>query len=378
MPRILDLYLLKQFMQVLVICFCSMAGLYVVIDAFGHLDHFVDFANENGNLLIILAEYYGYRTLEFFDRTSGLLALIGAMFTVTWIERHQEMVALLAAGIPRFRILLPILIAAIGISLLAAANRELVMPNVRHKLALDSKNLGGDKSADLQPSFDRETSILLAGEKVVHKGKIIQHPNFVMPNKLTTYGKQISAQQAQYFSAQPDRPSGYLFSGVKSPKILLTAPSLELNGQPVVITPQDDPELEHDQVFIVSGVSFEFLAAGSTWRNFASTGELVRELRSPSTDLGAGVRVAVHNRLIRPFLDATLLFLGLPLIVSRANRNPFVAIGLCLAVVTIFMVVVIGCQSLGSSGWMQPALAAWLPLMIFGPVAISLFDPLRT
>ena len=99
---------------------------------------------------------------------------------------------------------------------------------------------------------------------------------------------------------------------------------------------------------------------------------------SGSTDLGAGVRVAVHNRLIRPFLDATLLFLGLPLIVSRANRNPFVAIGLCLAVVTIFMVVVIGCQSLGSSGWMQPALAAWLPLMIFGPVAISLFDPLRT
>ncbi len=378
MPRIIDRYLLKQFMQVLVICFCSMAGLYVVIDAFGHLDHFVDFANENGNLLIILAEYYGYRTLEFFDRTSGLLALIGAMFTVTWIERHQEMVALLAAGIPRFRILLPILIAAIGVSLLAAANRELVMPNVRHKLALDSKNLGGDKSADLQPSFDRETSILLAGEKVVQKGKIIQHPNFVMPTKLTTYGKQISAEQAQYFPAQPDRPSGYLFSDVKSPKTLLTAPSLELNGQPVVITPQDDPKLEPDQVFIVSGVSFEFLAAGSTWRNFASTGELVRELRSPSTDLGAGVRVAVHNRLIRPFLDVTLLFLGLPLIVSRANRNPFVAIGLCLAVVTIFMVVVIGCQSLGSSGWMQPALAAWLPLMIFGPVAISLFDPLRT
>ena len=55
MPRIIDRYLLKQFMQVLVICFCSMAGLYVVIDAFGHLDHFVDFANENGNLLIILA-----------------------------------------------------------------------------------------------------------------------------------------------------------------------------------------------------------------------------------------------------------------------------------------------------------------------------------
>jgi len=378
MPRIIDRYLLKQFIQVLVICFFSMAGLYVVIDAFGHLDHFADFADGHGNLLVIMAEYYGYRTLEFFDRTSGILALIGAMFTVTWIERHQEMTALLAAGIPRLRILLPVLIAAICVSLLAAANRELVMPNVRHKLALDSKNLGGDKSADLQPSFDSETSILLAGDKVVPKDQIIQHPNFVMPANLTTYGKQISADKAQYFAAQPNRPSGYLFSGVKSPKTLLAAPSLELDGQPVVITPQDDPTLERDQVFIVSGVSFEFLAAGSTWRDFASTSELVRELRSPSTDLGAGVRVAVHNRLLRPFLDTTLLFLGLPLIVSRANRNPFVAIGLCLAVVAVFMVVVIGCQSLGSSGWMQPALAAWLPLMIFGPMAISMVDPLRT
>ena len=378
MPRIIDRYLLKQFIQVLVICFFSMAGLYVVIDAFGHLDHFADFADDHGNLLVIMAEYYGYRTLEFFDRTSGILALIGAMFTVTWIERHQEMTALLAAGIPRFRILLPVLTAAICVSLLAAANRELVMPNVRHKLALDSKNLGGDKSADLQPSFDSETSILLAGDKVVPKYQIIKHPNFVMPANLTTYGKQISADKAQYFAAQPNRPSGYLFSSVKSPKTLLAAPSLELDGRPVVITPQDDATLERDQVFIVSGVSFEFLAAGSTWRDFASTGELVRELRSPSTDLGAGVRVAVHNRLLRPFLDTTLLFLGLPLIVSRANRNPFVAIGLCLAVVTVFMIVGIGCQSLGSSGWMQPALAAWLPLMIFGPVAISMVDPLRT
>ena len=130
-------------------------------------------------------------------------------------------------------------------------------------------------------------------------------------------------------------------------------------------------------MFVVSGVSFEFLSAGSTWRDYASTRELIHELRSPSTDLGADVRYAIHSRFMQPFLDTTLLFLGLPLVVSRGNRNPYFAIGLCVGVVALFMVVKLGCQSLCLTGWLQPPLAAWLPLMIFAPVAVILSNSLR-
>jgi lipopolysaccharide export system permease protein len=163
---------------------------------------------------------------------------------------------------------------------------------------------------------------------------------------------------------------------VTAPLALLEAPSLMIEEEPVVITPRDLAALKHDQVFVVSGVTFEFLSSGSSWREYASTRELVHELKSPSTDLGAGVRMAVHGRLLRPLLDTTLLFLGLPLVV-RTNRNPFLAIGICLAIVTAFMSVVLGCQALGQSGWMRPSLAAWLPLMIFAPLATFLSNPLR-
>jgi lipopolysaccharide export system permease protein len=376
MPRIIDRYLLHQFLQVLVICFMSLAGLFIVIDAFGHLDHFVDFADENGSLLGILAEYYGYQTLAFFDRTSGILALIAAMFTVTWIQRHQEMTALLAAGVPRLKVLRPVIIAAIAVSFVAAASRELVIPQVRHKLALNSKNLGGDQSTDMQASFDNKTNIQLLGDKVVVKDRKILEPFFRLPPELSQYGRKLSASEATYVPPQDGREGGYLLSGVKSPAALLDAPSLVIDGNPVVITPHDQPALAADQVFVVSGVSFEFLASGSTWRDYASTGELIRELKNPSTDLGASVRMAVHGRLLRPFLDTTLLFLGLPLVVTRTNRNPFLAIGICLAVVTAFMVVVLGCQALGQTGWMRPSLAAWLPLIIFTPLAVALSEPL--
>lgn len=377
MPTLIDRYLLRQFIEVLVICFMSMIGLYIVIDAFGHLDHFVDYGEKHGGMLKILVTFYSYRSLEFFNQTSGVLTLIALMFTVTWIQRHNEMTALMAAGITRFRVLRPVIMAAMLVSLLAAANRELVLPNIRQQLSLDSKNLGGEQLASLQSRFDSQTDILLGGDKIVLAEEKIVGPKFQLPRGLDIYGKQLSAYEARFLPAHDNLPSGYLLSGVITPKALLTQPSLIKDGTPVVVTPADADWLKPHQVFVPSGVSFEFLSAGASWREFASTPELIRELRSPSTDLGADVRVAIHSRFLQPFLDTTLLFLGLPFVVTRSNRNPFLAIALCLCIVTIFMVVVLGCQSLGSSGWLQPALASWLPLILFAPLAAGMSETLR-
>ena len=41
---ILDRYLLRQFLQVFFICFCSMTGLFIVIDGFGSLEEFISYA----------------------------------------------------------------------------------------------------------------------------------------------------------------------------------------------------------------------------------------------------------------------------------------------------------------------------------------------
>jgi lipopolysaccharide export system permease protein len=377
MPTIIDRYMLRQFVQVMVICFLSLIGLYIVIDAFGNLDHFVDYADDHGSLLGALAGYYSYRAIAFFDRTSGILTLIAVMFTVTWIQRHHEMTALLAAGVTRFRVLRPVLIAAIGVSLVAAANREVIMPTIRQQLSLDSKNLGGQQEALMQARFD-SNYILIGGEKIVPSEQVIKNAKFVLPRHLDRFGKQISAAEARFLPATGKMPSGYLLTGVTQPKGLLKQPSmLDGESKPVIITPPGNDWLKGDQLFVVSGMSFEFLAAGSTWRDFASTREMIRELRNPSTDLGADVRVAIHTRFLQPFMDTTLLFLGLPFVITRTNRNPFVAIGLCLAVVTVFMCVVLGCQSLGTGGWMNPPLAAWLPLIIFGPVAAAMSDSLQ-
>ncbi|MBX3424989.1 MAG: LptF/LptG family permease [Pirellulales bacterium] len=376
---ILYRYMLRQFVQIFIICFLSLTGLYVVIDAFGHLDHFSSFAEGEGrSVWAIVARYYAYQSLGFFDRTSSVLAMISAMFTVAWLARHQELTAIMAAGISKVRVARPLIGAALAISFLGVANRELVVPQVRDELNRDTRDLAGENARELEARFDTKSDVLIGGDRVVVGTRRILRPAFVLPPALSRYGQQLTAVEAQYADARPDRPAGFHLMGVTAPETLLGQPSLRLDDEAVVVTPSDAHWLAPDEVFVVSEIPFEVLATGSTWRNFASTKELVAELNRPSTDLGADVRVAVHARLVQPLFDGMLLMLGLPLMFSRSSRNVFLSIGICLVVATSFSLLGLACQALGGTGLLEPALAAWLPLLAFVPLAAAMYDTLKT
>ena len=90
---------------------------------------------------------------------------------------------------------------------------------------------------------------------------------------------------------------------------------------------------------MVSDVTVDELTGGTVMRRFASTGELIRALKNHSIYFSPDVRVMIHSRILQPLLDITLLFLGLPLVAARDNRNVFVAIGICMGLVALFFIV---------------------------------------
>lgn len=374
---IIDRYLLRQFVKTFVICYTSLTGLYIIFDAFGHLDEFLQYAGEGRGLLSLMASFYAYQSILFFEWTSGLLTLVAAMFTVSWMQRHNELTALMSAGISRIRVVVPVISAAVVIALLATANRELVIPRIRNELNRQPTNLMQDRGQPLQPRYDNQTDVLIRGTAAYGNQQRIENPSFLFPEKLSRYGNKLTAENAFYKPSTDERPGGYLLVGVKQPKGLDARPSLRLGDRLVLITPHDRPNwLEPRQCFLVSDVSFEQLTDGRAFR-LASTAQLISGLRNRSLDFGADVRVAIHSRMVQPFLDVTLLFLGLPLVVSRESRNVFLAIGVCIGVVTIFLLVVIGFQHLGSIYLLDPALAAWAPLMLFAPLAVWLAESMR-
>lgn len=371
-----DRYVLRLFLRVLVICFLSLTGLYIVIDAFTHLDELLEIAEQHGSLPGLLSEYYGARVLAFFDRTSALMTLIAATFVATHLQRSNELAALMAAGVPKARVVAPLIAAALVVAGLAAVNREVGIPAFRDQLMRNTRDWDGRAEKRVDPRYDNRTDILIAGQHTLSAEECIVQPTFRRQPNLGEFGLQVSAERAFYRHAEHGRPGGYLLVGVQVPKDLSQVASFQLEGAPVVLGPRDTPWLKADECFVVSDVSFAQLAAGNAWRQFSSTADLIVGLHNPSLDLAADVRVMVHARILQPLLDMTLLCLGLPIVLARQQRNVFVASGTCVLVVAAFVLVMLACHAAGSSYLMSPALAAWCPLLIFAPLARLSLDSL--
>ena len=88
------------------------------------------------------------------------------------------------------------------------------------------------------------------------------------------------------------------------------------------------------------------------------------------------MEITLHSRFVRPLLDMSLIFLGLPIAVSSQRRHIFSGAAKSLLVVAIFSLVTLVCHGLGVQTLVEPAMAAWLPLLILGPAAMLFSGPL--
>jgi lipopolysaccharide export system permease protein len=375
---IFDRYLLKLYAKVLVVSFVSLAGLFVVIDGMGNLDEFVTYGHHRiPDTAKVMAEYYGPRMLQFFDQIAGLLAMLAAAFVLTLLARSNEMTALLAAGVAPSRILQPLVAASIFVALLGAANREFGLPQVRDSLSRNAQDWLGDTGRKCTPHYDIRSDILIAGKSTYANQKRLAAPLFDLPRELAPWGRQIAAENAYYVTATAQRPAGYVLSGVKQPANLGQLASQSLpNGERVLFSPSDTPWLKPDECFVASVVTFEQLSVGGSWRQRLSTYELVTGLRGQTIEPGADVWVTLHARFVQPLLDLSLVLMGIPLVLSRATRNIFVAAGIGAGLVAGLLIVVLACHTLGRSYLLSATLAAWLPLLVFGPLAYTLARPL--
>ena len=202
-----DRYVFGLFVKVLLIWFVTMSGLYIVIDAFNNMDEFLGLGKQLGGLASVLADYYGARLPWFFDRASGLLALIAAMCAVTLLQRTNEMTAVMAAGVPKLRVVRPLIWAAIIVAVGAAANRELLIPVVRERLIRNAQDWLGQKAKPPQPVTDIRTDILIDGKSIYAAERRIDQPTFQLYRRYGEFGRQIYAKRAFCREAKADHPA---------------------------------------------------------------------------------------------------------------------------------------------------------------------------
>lgn len=373
----IDRYVTAIFLRVFLIAFISLTGMYIVGDFVGHLTEFLEYGEQHGGLASVLLEFYGARVPWLFDLMGRVVCLIAAAFAITWLQRQNELTALMAAGISRWRVMRAILIGCVVMSVLAAANRELVIPRLRQMLCHDARDLRGNNPKPVQPLRDRRTQILFGGRSTIANTRQIDQPNFRLPSELAAFGTRLLAERAHFRRPTAKHPAGYLLAGVREPSNIADIRSKFTDGRPVILTPLDTPWLKSDQCFVATDIPFEQLQAGFDWKQYASTWELLQGLRDSSLSYSVDARLTVHSRLVQPLLDILLVAVGLPAVLARGTRNVFVSIGYCLLMVTLFFAVVTTSQALGLNLLLSPTLAAWLPILAFVPTAAAMSEPFR-
>ena len=193
-----------------------------------------------------------------------MLALVSAMFTVSWIQRHNEMTALMAAGVSRFRVLLPIICAVAGVSLLSAANRELVIPRLRSELSAGRRTRPAIARRTMKSCRDNQTDVEIDGKSTYAGEKRIEEPVVLLdvgaagacasmatelpPTTPTTCRRKATARADTCSRACTSR------------NISTPAPRCRFDGEPVLITPRDAPTgSSRTSAFLRSNVEFEQL-----------------------------------------------------------------------------------------------------------------------
>jgi lipopolysaccharide export LptBFGC system permease protein LptF len=109
------------------------------------------------------------------------------------------------------------------------------------------------------------------------------------------------------------------------------------------------------------------------WIQYMSTADLARLLELKNVPNQDQVLLTRHMRFTDPINNLVMLLLGLPFILSR-ERNIKSSATLCLLMVGAFFAFIQICRYLN----LPATLAAWLPILLFGPVAAVMLDSVKT
>ena len=201
--RILDSQRYWSFFKAYVICYVSLVGLFIVIDAFSNLDEFAKRADGIVEISQIMGRYYLIHQSLFFDYLCGVIGMMAAIFTVTFMQRNNEQLAILAAGVSTHRAIRPVLISSVIVSTFAVGNQELVMPRYAEELA-KSHDDDGQRTVHVTSRYDPR-SIMFDAVDADRATKTLFPFYATLPPSILGEIEEVKGQQATYIP--PDHPT---------------------------------------------------------------------------------------------------------------------------------------------------------------------------
>lgn len=365
MGNILDRYIVKSFLVNYAISLAVLISMYVVLDLFVNFDEFTERGRPATEVAMNIISFYGYRVPLYFGQLSGVITAFAATCTLARMQRNNELTAVLASGTSLYRVAVPVVVAGVAMNMLLFADQEFVIPEIAHKLARPHDDVDGSRTYDVWFVRDKNRAMVSAvgfipgntpDDAVLYRMMVI----FTDENRRLT--EMIRADWAQY---DWENRQWILEQGKRMRPGTGGLGANNAASEPVEVYPS---ELTPNHLM---------LRQAAQWLHLVRVRDLDRLLEQPGQAKLPILRVK-HLRFTQPFVNMLMLLLGIPFFLNREPGRVVVSGGLCLLVCGLCFVVAFVGQNLLTSTSLPPAFPAWLPIMVFGPVAVWLLDSIKT
>jgi len=367
--RLLDRYLLRELCVPLVYCLAGFLIFWVSFDLFGDLEDF-----QNAQLgAADVARYYLVKTPELLVTVLPVALLLALLYALTNHARHNEMVAMRAAGLSLARISVPYL--AVGFVLSAVLfylNEQLVPDSTERAEAIKKgrKQKGGDNIWRQQVNFHnaRESRIWnVAALNTVTYELVKPHVEWRLPDGTR---KQLIARSGGRTNDH------WVFYDVE---LYTYAPGMDFDrpgNRPLRTNQLVFTELTEKPEDIQLQLKFQRMnAIDAAKRTQLSLNEIqyLRQHLELNRRDRAMLETQFHARLAQPWTCLVVALVALPFGAStHSRRNVLVGVASSIFIVFIYFVLLRIGLALGTGGYIPAWIAAWLPNAFFAALGLWL------
>ncbi len=389
----IDRYILGSFLKNYVIALVVLIGLYVMMDAFFNFDELGRGGEDAtfGDWMRGIGSYYLAQALFIYGQLAGVIPVVAAAFTLMRMSRFNELTALLAAGVPLLRVAAPVVLASLAINLIVQPiNQEFVIPRLAGWLTLERwEAAAGEREAyAIEPTQAGDGQVFLAGRfmPAVPGEDVVPQAELVTIVRRDEQARTLSLTTAD-IALFDEAAGGWQLTNGRRVDDLIGA------GDMTGVRPPDAQVLDFWETAL-RPVDLELahaadlsVGAGGSYFDLLSTRQIHNLLSRPGGGVSADLLRAKHARLSGHFMNLVLILLAVPAVLTRQPGALRLAARRTLIVVGLAMGATFACQMAARepppflsdallSRW--PATMAWLPVLIFGPLAVVQLDRMES
>ena len=352
MPTVIG-YVSRLFLGRLGIILFSFAALLQVFDLLKNADKVMQRHGEN---ILALMHYAGLRLPETISFLLPLCVLMASLLTLTRLAQHNELLALKAAGLSIYRLLLAFMPAALVISGLHFLLSDQIMPIA--KRAMIQWDAQSQVSQTNGPKKDRATwlrsgSTVVRVESVASEGTELRGITLFLRDAKGNLVERVTGRAARHAAGQWE-----LFD-------------VQSTAWPVGQLPE---VTRSDRMPWASDLRPSLLVSLSTPPSGLSLQQLTALADNPEIGEHPGYfyETWLHKKISVPFVSLLMILLAAPMAQTLRQSHSITAsfaAGLGLGFIYLIADGVI--LTLGEAGTFHPILAAWVPVLLFASIGGS-------